>query len=149
MFEDTRFISRVEHDISHSFAALTREISCSTLEINLVFRAPMNYSLFNFSKKQTSSFTSTSCNSECYRGTPLFCLNILRKVWSLSTVPTSLAIVVEVNFCGRYLSSLISSPANFAPTMERTLKQILNTSSNFWKPGKFIIPQHGTDIYYK
>ena len=25
---NTRFISRVEHDISHSFAALTREISC-------------------------------------------------------------------------------------------------------------------------
>ena len=34
---NTRFISRVEHDISHSFVALTREISCSTLEINLVF----------------------------------------------------------------------------------------------------------------
>ena len=25
---NTRFISSVEHDISHSFAALTREISC-------------------------------------------------------------------------------------------------------------------------
>ena len=34
---NTRFISRVEHDISPSFAALTREISCSTLEKNLVF----------------------------------------------------------------------------------------------------------------
>ena len=34
---NARFISRVEHDISHSFPALTRQISCSTLEINLVF----------------------------------------------------------------------------------------------------------------
>ena len=33
--------------ISHSFAALTREISCSTLEINWYFRAPMYYYLFN------------------------------------------------------------------------------------------------------
>ena len=30
---NTKFISRVEHDVSHSFAARTREISCSTLEI--------------------------------------------------------------------------------------------------------------------
>ena len=37
MLGNTRFISRVEHDISHSFTALTREISCSTLEINLAF----------------------------------------------------------------------------------------------------------------
>ena len=42
---NTRFISRVEHDISHSFAALTREISCSTLEINLVF--PRTHVLFS------------------------------------------------------------------------------------------------------
>ena len=34
---NTRFIYRVKHDISHSFTALTREISCATLEINLVF----------------------------------------------------------------------------------------------------------------
>ena len=33
--------------ISHSFAALTREISCSTLEINLVFPRTMYYSLYN------------------------------------------------------------------------------------------------------
>ena len=32
--------------ISHSFAALTREISCSTLEINMVFPR-MYYSLYN------------------------------------------------------------------------------------------------------
>ena len=32
MLGNTLFISRVEHDIS--FAALTREILCSTLEIN-------------------------------------------------------------------------------------------------------------------
>ena len=32
--------------ISHSFAALTREISCSTLEINMVFPRTMYYSLF-------------------------------------------------------------------------------------------------------
>ena len=42
---NTRFISRVEHDISHSFAALTPEISCSTLEINLVF--PRTHVLFS------------------------------------------------------------------------------------------------------
>ena len=35
----------VEHDIAHSFAALTREISCSTLEINLVF--PRTHVLFS------------------------------------------------------------------------------------------------------
>jgi hypothetical protein len=40
---NTRFISRVEL-ISHSFAALTREI-CSTLEINLVF--PRTHVLFS------------------------------------------------------------------------------------------------------
>jgi hypothetical protein len=33
--------------ISHSFAALTREISCSTLEINLVF--PRTHVLFSIS----------------------------------------------------------------------------------------------------
>ena len=32
--------------ISHSFAGLTCEISRSTLETNLVFRAPMYYCLF-------------------------------------------------------------------------------------------------------
>ena len=37
MLGNTIFISRVEHDIFHSFTALTREISCSTFEINLVF----------------------------------------------------------------------------------------------------------------
>ena len=37
MLGNTTFVSRLEHDISHSFAALTREISCSTLEISLVF----------------------------------------------------------------------------------------------------------------
>ena len=42
---NTRFISRVEHDVSHSFVALTREISCSTLEINLVF--PSTHVLFS------------------------------------------------------------------------------------------------------
>ena len=36
-FGNTRFISRVDHHIPHSFAVLTREISCSTLEINLLF----------------------------------------------------------------------------------------------------------------
>ena len=44
---NTRFISHVEHDISHLFAALTREISCSTLEINLVF--PRTHVLFSIS----------------------------------------------------------------------------------------------------
>ena len=44
---NTRFISRVEHDISHSFTVLTREISCSTLEINLVF--PRTHVLFSIS----------------------------------------------------------------------------------------------------
>ena len=43
MLGNTRFISRVEHDISHSFAALTGEI-CSTLEINVVF--PSTHVLF-------------------------------------------------------------------------------------------------------
>ena len=33
--------------IPHSFTALTLEISCSALEINLEFRAPMYYSLYN------------------------------------------------------------------------------------------------------
>ena len=42
---NTRFISRVEHDISHSFTALTREISGSTLEINLAF--PRTHVLFS------------------------------------------------------------------------------------------------------
>ena len=41
---NTRFISRVEHDISPSFSVLTREISCSTREINLVF--PRTHVLF-------------------------------------------------------------------------------------------------------
>ena len=36
--KDCRLCSNVEHDISFSFAALARdEISCSTLEINVVF----------------------------------------------------------------------------------------------------------------
>ena len=35
----------VSNMISHSFAALTREISCSTLEINLVF--PRTHVLFS------------------------------------------------------------------------------------------------------
>ena len=43
MFENTLFISRVEHDIS--FAELTREILCSTLEINMVY--PRNHVLFS------------------------------------------------------------------------------------------------------
>ena len=43
---NTRFISRVEH-ISHSSAVLTREISCSTLEINLVF--PRTHVVFSIS----------------------------------------------------------------------------------------------------
>ena len=34
---NTTFISHIEHNISHLFTVLTREISCSTLEINLVF----------------------------------------------------------------------------------------------------------------
>jgi hypothetical protein len=38
--------------ISHSFAALTREISCSTLEINLVFPRTMYYSLFNYPRQR-------------------------------------------------------------------------------------------------
>ena len=37
VFGNTRFISRVEHVISHSLAALTREI-CSKLEIIWYFR---------------------------------------------------------------------------------------------------------------
>ena len=36
MLGNTRFISPIEHDISHSFSVLTCE-TCSTLEINLVF----------------------------------------------------------------------------------------------------------------
>ena len=44
---NTRFISHVEHDVSHSFTALTREISCTTLEINLVF--PRTQVLFSTS----------------------------------------------------------------------------------------------------
>jgi hypothetical protein len=50
---NTRFISRVEHDISHSFAALTREISCSTLEINLVF--PRTHVLFSIYQEMNST----------------------------------------------------------------------------------------------
>ena len=42
---NTRFISRVKHDISRSFAAL----SCSTLEIIWYFRTPTYDSLFNTS----------------------------------------------------------------------------------------------------
>ena len=46
LLANTRCISRVEHDISYSeFAALAREVSCSTLEIILYFRAPTYYSL--------------------------------------------------------------------------------------------------------
>ena len=46
MLGNTRFIYRVEHE-SHSFAALTREILCSTLEINLVFpRAHVLFSIY-------------------------------------------------------------------------------------------------------
>ena len=43
---NTRFISRVEH-VSRSFATLTLEISCSTLEIYSVFPRTMYYSLYN------------------------------------------------------------------------------------------------------
>ena len=51
--KDCRLCSNVDHDISFSFAALTRdEISCSTLEIN---SAPMHYSLF---KRFRSGFIS-------------------------------------------------------------------------------------------
>ena len=45
---NTRFISRVEHDISHLFTALTREIPCTTLEINRYLRALMYYSLYHW-----------------------------------------------------------------------------------------------------
>ena len=42
--------------ISHSFAALTREISCSTLEINLVFpRTHVLFSMFHSYKNQSLS----------------------------------------------------------------------------------------------
>ena len=34
MLANTRFISHVEHDIRHLFAALTREISCSTCTLS-------------------------------------------------------------------------------------------------------------------
>ena len=46
MLGNTRFISRVEHDISLVRCACTGEISCSTLEINLVF--PRTHVLFSF-----------------------------------------------------------------------------------------------------
>jgi hypothetical protein len=50
---NTTFISRDEvlNMISHSFAALTREISCSTLEINLVF--PRTHVLFSIYTRNT------------------------------------------------------------------------------------------------
>ena len=48
-----KFISRVEHDISHSFAALAREISCSTFDINLVF--PRTHVLFSIYFSFTSA----------------------------------------------------------------------------------------------
>ena len=48
MLGNTRFISRVNM-ISHSFAALTREKSCSTLEINMVFpRTHVLFSIYSF-----------------------------------------------------------------------------------------------------
>jgi hypothetical protein len=42
---NTRFISRIEHDISLVRCAHLREVSCSTLEINLVF--PSTHVLFS------------------------------------------------------------------------------------------------------
>jgi hypothetical protein len=63
---NTRFISRVEHDISHSFAALTREISCSTLETrNLVFlRTHVLFSIsFHLHNVQCILFSNASTRS--------------------------------------------------------------------------------------
>jgi hypothetical protein len=54
---NTRFISRVDYMISHSFAALTREISCSTLEINLVF--PRTHVLFSIYTINTTEYMSS------------------------------------------------------------------------------------------
>ena len=48
--------------ISHSFATLTREISCSTLEINLVF--PHTHVLFSISFSRTLSSTFLFITSE-------------------------------------------------------------------------------------
>jgi hypothetical protein len=45
---NTRFVSRVVHDISLAFAALTREISCSTLEINMVFPRTHLFSMYYY-----------------------------------------------------------------------------------------------------
>ena len=52
--------------ISHSFAALTREISCSTLEINMVF--PRTHVLFSIYYIVINLFISTNC-SICYSST--------------------------------------------------------------------------------
>jgi hypothetical protein len=48
--------------ISHSFAALTREISCSTLEINLVF--PRTHVLFSIYFGCIS--LNIACKFKCY-----------------------------------------------------------------------------------
>ena len=46
--------------ISHSFAALTREISCSTLEINLVFpRTHVLFSIYYISSSNDPNITHT------------------------------------------------------------------------------------------
>ena len=42
---DLFLVMNITHQISHSFAALTLEISCSTLKINLVF--PRTHVLFS------------------------------------------------------------------------------------------------------
>ena len=41
-----KFISRVEQDISHSFALLTCEIPCSTPKINFIFHLTSKYIFF-------------------------------------------------------------------------------------------------------
>ena len=59
--------------ISHSVAALTREISCSTLEINLVRISAhyvlfsmyfMGYNLLNFVKSYSKMHGDTNCTTK-------------------------------------------------------------------------------------
>jgi hypothetical protein len=78
--------------ISHSFAALTREISCSTLEINLVFPRTMYYSLFinnilgsssgNLKKSSLSRnlydiVTTANCEPQGYFSRSCWCSKLL------------------------------------------------------------------------
>jgi hypothetical protein len=71
---DGIYLSRVEK-ISLSFAALTRSISFSTLEINFIYFFPVQYPCFNFS--QSNCFVCGTVFHDTDRSTgPLRILNL-------------------------------------------------------------------------